>query len=49
MSRTSDRDVVGHDLELAHRAALVEDLYTDLPPANVIAVGRATVTHQPDK
>jgi len=48
MSRT-DKGSINQRAVLAHRAAPVEDLYTDPPPANVIAVGRATVNHQPNK
>ncbi len=39
----TDKGSINQRAVLAHRTALVEDLYADRPPATVIVVGRATV------
>jgi feruloyl-CoA synthase len=47
VGEVTDKGSINQRAVLAHRASLVEDLYTDPPPANVIAVGRASLATEP--
>ena len=43
VGEVTDKGSINQRAVLAHRAALVEDLYADPPPANVIVAGRSTI------
>ena len=43
VGEVTDKGSINQRVVLAHRAALVEDLYTDPPPANVIVADRSTI------
>ena len=43
VGEVTDKGSINQRAMLAHRAALVEDLYADPPPANVIIAGRSTI------
>jgi len=48
VGEVTDKGSINQRAVLTHRAALVEDLYTDPPPATVIAVGRVTRATEPE-